>query len=149
MEMNISLRPIDKDNWRDCIKLKVKDEQKGLVGSNENSLAMCYIYPEINPLGIYLDEKIIGFITHALDADDNIYYINRFMIDENYQGKGYGRKALSLLIEKLKNNGVKRLEIIHKPDNYSAIKLYESLGFTLTENKVGDDVVSALLISAN
>jgi len=149
MPFNITLRPIDKDNWRECIKLKVKDEQKSFVGSNENSLALCYVHSEINPFGIYLDEKIIGFITYALDPDENIYYINRFMIDENYQGKGYGRYALELMIEKMKNKGVKVLDIIHNPNNHSAIKLYKSLGFELTDFKVGDDVVSTLQISAN
>jgi len=149
MEMSITLRPIDKSNWRDCIKLKVKDEQSHLVASNANSLAMCYVYPEIKPFGIYLDEKIIGFITWALDPDDKIYYINRFMIDENYQAKGYGKKALQLMIEKMKNMGVKTLDIIHHPDNHSAIKLYQSLGFELTDNKLDTDVVSTLHISAN
>ena len=147
--MNISLRKITQDNWRECIKLKVKDEQKHFVGSNENSLSMCYVHPEINPFGIYLDEKMIGFITYALDPDENIYYINRFMIDENFQGNGYGKRALQLMIEKLKNMGVKALDILHNPNNQSAIKLYQSLGFKLTENKVGDDAVSTLIISAN
>lgn len=149
MEMNITLRPITQDNWRDCIKLQVKDEQKHLVGSNENTLAMCYVHSEINPFGIYLDEKIIGMITWALDPDDNIYYINRFMIDENYQGNGYGKYALQLMIEKLKDLGVKVLDILHNPNNHDAIKLYRSLGFELTDVKVGDDAVSTLIISAN
>lgn len=148
MEMNITLRKIDQDNWRDCIALKVKDEQKRFVATNENALALAYVHTEMNPLGIYLDEKIIGFLMYALDPDDNIYYINRFMIDENYQGKGNGRKALSLLIEKLKNEGVKVLDILHKPDNQSAINLYKSLGFELTDVKVGDESVSTLHISA-
>lgn len=148
MEMNITLRKIDQDNWRDCIALKVKEEQKKFVATNENALALAYVHTEMNPLGIYLDEKIIGFLMHALDPDDNIYYINRLMIDENFQGKGYGRKALSILIEQLKNEGVKVLDILHKPDNHSAIKLYKSLGFELTEVKVGDESVSTLHISA-
>jgi len=147
-EMNITLQPITQDNWRECIKLKVKDEQKHLVGSNENSLAMCYVHPEINPFGIYLDDKIIGFITWALDPDENIYYINRFMIDENYQGNGYGKFALQLMIDKMKSIGVKTLDILHNPENHSAIKLYKSLGFELTDVKVGMDAVSTLIISA-
>lgn len=144
--MNITLRKITQDNWRECIALKVSDEQKKFVASNENTLALTYVHPEVNPLAIYLDEKIIGLITHALDPDENIYYINRFMIDENYQGKGYGRAALKMMIEKLKNDGVKVLDIIHNPNNHSAIKLYASLGFELTDVKVGDDAVSTLTI---
>lgn len=149
MEINISLRLIDKNNWRECIKLKVKPEQEKFVGSNENSLALAYVYREMKPRGIYLDEKIIGFIMYALDSDDNIYYINRFMIDENYQGNGYGRKALEILIQQLKIEKVKTLDIIHKPDNHSAIKIYKSLGFEFTDEKLGDDIISRLNISAN
>lgn len=148
MEMNITLRKIDQDNWRDCIKLKVREDQSRFVATNENSLALAYVHTEMNPLGIYFDETMVGFLMHALDPDDNINYINRLMIDENFQGKGYGRKALSLLIEKLKNEGVEVLDILHKPDNHSAIKLYKSLGFKLTDVKVGDESVSTLHISA-
>lgn len=144
--MNLTLRKITQDNWRDCIKLKVREDQSRFIATNENGLALAYVHTEMNPLGIYLDETMVGFIMHALDPDENIYYINRLMIDENYQGKGYGSKALSLLIEKLKNEGVKVLDILHKPDNHSAIKLYKSLGFELTDAKVDDEVVSTLHI---
>lgn len=147
--MNITLRKIDSCNWGSCIKLKVKEEQKKFVATNENALALAYVYPEMNPLGIYLDEIMIGFIMYALDPDDGIHYVNRLMIDEHYQGRGYGKKALEILIEKLKNEGAVYLDIMHKPDNYFAIKIYESLGFVLTEYKVGDDVISSLKISAN
>ncbi len=149
MEVNISLRKIDQDNWRECIALKVKDEQSRFVATNENALALAYVHTEMNPLGIYLDEKMVGFLMHALDPDDNLYYINRLMVDENYQGRGYGKAALKLLIGELKNEGVKSLDILHKPDNYSAIKLYRSLGFEQTNIKVGDEDVSTLVISAN
>ncbi len=140
--MNIILRNINEDNWRECIKLKVKDEQKRFVASNENGLALAYAHKEMEPRGIYEDGTMIGFIMFAKDPDDGQYYINRFMIDEKYQSKGYGREALRILLKELKNEGVQSLDIIHKPDNARAIKIYNSLGFKLTADTLKDDVIS-------
>lgn len=140
--MEITLREINEDNWREIIKLKVAEHQKRFVATNENGLALAYAHKEMRPRAIYASEEPVGFIMYARDPDDGIYYINRFMIDEKYQNKGYGRKALSMLLNQLKNEGVKNVDIMHRPDNAVAIKLYESLGFVLTDGKVDEDVVS-------
>lgn len=140
--MPISLREINEDNWRDCIRLKVREDQKRFVATNENGLALAYAHKEMRPRGIYNGDEIVGFLMYACDPDDGLYYINRFMIDEKYQNKGYGRNALEILLDMLKRENVNEVDIIHKPDNYVAIKLYESLGFKLTEDILGDDVIS-------
>lgn len=114
------------------------------VASNENGLALAYAHKEMNPRGIYCDDKMVGFIMYAKDPDDGLYYINRLMIDEKYQGRGYGTEALKILIQELKEEGVQSLDIIHKPDNHSAIRIYVRLGFLLTEERLGDDVISNL-----
>lgn len=83
---------------------------------------------------------------YAKDPDDGLFYINRFMIDEKFQKKGYGEKALSKLLEELKKEGVKSVDILHKPDNGVAIKIYKRLGFNLTDEKSGNDVISTLIL---
>lgn len=143
-EVVISLREINESNWRECIALSVREDQKKFVGTNENGLALAYAHKEMRPRGIYADEEMVGFIMYAMDPDDGLYYINRFMIDESYQGKGYGRRALKMLTDQLRAEGVKSVDILHKPDNEQAIRLYRSLGFEQTEEMVGDDVISRL-----
>lgn len=86
---------------------------------------------------------------YARDPDDGIYYINRFMIDEKYQSNGFGKRALKILLEQLKNEGVSAVDIIHKPDNETAIKIYTSLGFKLAEEKLGDDVISRVNLNSS
>jgi diamine N-acetyltransferase len=142
--MNISLRKIDESNWRECIKLKVRDDQMKFVASNENGLALAYAHKEMEPRGIYSDEEIVGFIMYARDPDDGIHYINRLMIDVKHQGRGFGTEALRILLRQLRNAGVNSVDILHKPDNYSAIRIYEKLGFILTDEKLGDDVISTV-----
>lgn len=142
--MNISLRSIDEDNWRDCIRLVVGEDQKRFVATNENALALAYAHKEMQPRAIYADDQMVGFVMYARDPDDGQWYINRFMIDQKHQAKGYGREALRILIDQLRNEGVNSVDIIHKPDNHVAIKLYQEFGFRLTNEKLGDDVISRL-----
>jgi len=145
--MNITLRKIDEDNWRECIFLKVREDQRRFVATNENGLALAYAHKEMEPRGIYNDEIMVGFIMYAKDPDDGVYYVNRLMIDEKYQGNRFGYQALKMLIGQLKEAGVETLDILHKPDNECAIKIYRSLGFVLTEDKVLDEVVSQIVLN--
>lgn len=138
----ITLREIDESNWRECIGLSVKDDQKRFVAPNENALALAFAHKEMKPRAIYSDEQMVGLIMFARDPDDGVYYINRLMIDEKYQGNGFGKQALNLLLEQLRDKGVNYVDILHKPDNHSAIRIYRELGFIETDQKVGDDAVS-------
>ena len=140
--MNITLKEINESNWRECISLKVRDDQKKFVATNENGLALAYAHKEMEPRGIYNDDIMVGFVMFAKDPDDGLYYINRFMISEKYQRNGFGRKALENLIEELKGRGAETIDIIHKPDNANAIKLYRDLGFKPTDDKLDDDEIS-------
>lgn len=142
--MNIKLRNINEDNWRECIALTVSKEQERFVASNENGLALAYAHKEMQPRAIYAEDKMAGFIMYARDPDDGLYYINRFMVDEKFQNKGYGEKALRILLDELKNKGVTSVDILHKPDNEVAIKIYRRLGFKPTDEKLGDDVISTI-----
>jgi len=55
------IRPVTKDNWRELIKLQVRDDQKGFVASNVKSIAESqfgFDEPEhghwdFHPFGIY------------------------------------------------------------------------------------------------
>ena len=86
---------------------------------------------------------------YAKDPDDGVYYVNRLMIDEKHQGNGYGRRALAMIVDELRDAGVETLDILHRPDNERAIKIYRSLGFELTDAKVDDDVVSQVVLNVN
>lgn len=146
--MKITLKDINEDNWRECIKLFVSDDQKRFVATNENGLALAYAHKEMNPLAIYNDDTMVGFIMYAKDPDDGLFYINRFMVDEKFQKKGFGREAMKQLLEKLREDGVGSVDILHRPNNAVAIKLYQSFGFELTEETVDEDVVSCVKLNS-
>jgi GNAT superfamily N-acetyltransferase len=102
----ISLRPVDTNNYRECIELSVAPEQQGFVASNLQSLADAYVWREAaEPYAVYSDDEMVGFallFPFAGDVDDDSIpepgtergmVLVRLMIDGRFQGRGYGRDA--------------------------------------------------------
>ncbi|TSA44969.1 GNAT family N-acetyltransferase [bacterium] len=77
---------------------------------------------------IVLNKKIIGHI--SLVKGKNGWYETQIIIGEkNYWGKGYGTKAIQLLIKKAKNLGISKICLEVRPDNLRAINAYENSRF--------------------
>lgn len=82
--------------------------------------------------------KIIGHLA-VIKKEGNNVSLSNFVIDPEYQGKGYARKIAALISGKIKN--AHRLELAVHPDNSRAVHLYESFGFKIIgrkENYCGD-----------
>ena len=112
--------------------LKVsKEQEKHLPHSNTTSIAESKFYPNWATLGIYKDDKIIGFAMYGLDEEEIDWVcLIRFMIDEKYQGRGYGKYALELLLNRMKEEiNPSKIYLSFHPENTIAKKLYLNLGF--------------------
>ncbi|WP_127591228.1 GNAT family N-acetyltransferase [Paenibacillus lautus] len=127
----IRLQPVDKDNWTECIKLKAKPEQEGFIASNLYSIAQFQFLEHFVAMAIYDGQTMIGFALYGLDSDDGNYWIYRFMIDGHYQGKGYGKEALRIIIEEIRNKHDRTdvLMLSFDPKNELARQLYVKAGF--------------------
>ena len=99
--MIIKLVPIDKSNKDAVLGLSVREDQP-FVASNEVSLRQAEEtnkeYPGVaRPFAIYADDLLVGFCMFAFNPEeedeDDRYWLWRFMIDRNEQGKGYGQAA--------------------------------------------------------
>lgn len=146
--MNITLREITMDNFHECIKLKVKEEQVNFVASNMYSLAEAKADNVSIPLGIYHDETLVGFTMFWFDEDNEMGWIDRLMVDAKHQGHGYGRAAMVEVISRLKaHEKCKIIRISYEPENIGAEKLYESLGFKKTGEISQGEAVSILQVS--
>lgn len=69
------------------------------------------------------------------------YILDQFMIDEQFQGKGYGKEALKLMIDIMKDE--KKYDIIElgcSRNNISAMKYYESCGFYYSGDDYEDEI---------
>ncbi len=131
--MEITLRDITKDNWRECIDLKVGLGQENFVASNLYSLAESKFEPEWTPLTIYSGETMVGFTMYGRDDRDGSYWIIRLMVDAAHQGRGYGRAAMAEVIRRLRAlPDCREIKISFAPENIAAEKLYLDLGFQRT-----------------
>ncbi|HAX73517.1 MAG TPA: spermidine acetyltransferase [Firmicutes bacterium] len=141
----ISLKEVNKDNFWEVIDLKVSDIQEDYVLSNAISLGQAKVQPECQPLAIYDDEILVGFLMYCLDVDDQEYWIYRMMVDEQYQNSGVGKAALSQLIERIQADESKHQIFLDVSlDNKSAVYLYKRFGFKFTGQVFGKAHVMVL-----
>ena len=157
----LRLEAVNADNVWEILKLSVREDQRDFVASNNTSIIEAYTTITANghafPFGIYEDEEPVGFLMVGFDKDDywkdapqiadNNYNLWRFMIDQNHQHKGYGRKALELALDFIRTYPCGKAEycwLSYEPENTVAKELYESVGFTETGDKDGDELIAVL-----
>jgi len=130
--MPVTLRDLTRDNWLECAKMRVAPYQVHFVASNLYSLAQSKYEPECVPLAVYDDDKMVGFVMYRTEdyGLGKVWFIDRVMIGEGHQKKGYGRAAMTLLLERLQSpKGYSAILISFVPENTVAQKLYSSFGF--------------------
>lgn len=149
--MNILLKEVNSDNWINCVHLKVAENQKNFVAPNAISLAQSKYEPDCTPMCIYDDETMVGFVMFKIDKDDDEkieddqFWISRFMIDEKFQGKGYGKTSMAKIIEHIKNNyHYDEVYLSEVSENSRAKGLYKSFGFEFTGEVEEDEEVMVL-----
>lgn len=146
----IVLKEITEDNFHEVIGLKVGEAQAKFVAPNVKSLAECWLYREnddVFPYAVYNEhDEMVGFLLLDLDEKEREYMIWRMMVDENFQGRGYGRQIVEHVIEKAKGDGdYDSLIADYVMGNEAMKKLLGTLGFEETgfEEDV-DEVVMTL-----
>ena len=130
--MAVTLREITRDNWRECVDIRVDASQTQFVASNMFSLAQSKYEPECVPLAVYDDEQMVGFVMYKPEDYGlaKTWFIDRLMIGADHQKKGYGRAAMIALIDRLRSQpGYSAILISFVPGNDIAQKLYSDLGF--------------------
>ena len=147
--MRIILTEIHSANRAECIALRVSQAQAPYIASNEDSLREAEECPEIaRPFGIYEEETMVGFAMFAFDLQyedpDDRYWLWRFMIDENLQGRGYGTQALQEIIEYFRSHGADHIRLSTKESNFGALSLYRKAGFRETGELNDGEIVLKL-----
>ncbi|MBP2620962.1 GNAT family N-acetyltransferase [Streptococcus panodentis] len=134
----IELKLVDKSSFQAVLDLKISeaDERARFVAPNVRSLADAWLYREngdVFPTAIYWDGEVIGFVLLEMDKEESEYFIWRIMIGQQYQGRGYGRKALEALIEQAKADvACDHLVADYVQGNDKMKQLLTSLGFEET-----------------
>lgn len=134
MHTAIEFRPIDRSNYLECIDLALHEAQKGYVAPNAFSLAQAAYEPDMYPLGVYHNGKMVGFVLYDFDPELQAWSMSRFMVDKAQQGKGIGKAALAKFLDVFfAKHKVDALYTSVEESNSAAMQLYETMGFRRLE----------------
>ena len=133
-DAKVSLREITKDTLRPILDLNVLENQSQFVAPNSVSIAQAHFEPDHAWFrGIYADETAVGFVMMYDDPEKHEYYLWRYMIDARYQGLGFGKRAIDLLVEHVRTRpNATQLLVSCVPGEGSPCPFYEHLGFEYT-----------------
>lgn len=122
---------VNRQNFSSVLALKVGKSQVNYVESNGDSIAEAKYFNYWDPVALYDDDLLVGFAMYGkIESENGRVWLDRYMISEDFQGKGYGRgfleKILEFLVEKY---NCKEIYLSAYDNNELAIGLYESVGF--------------------
>lgn len=150
MRKELYLKKIEESNFIECFNLKLKDGQEEFVSHPIRSLAQAYVYySQCTPFAIYNDQTMVGYVMVIYDYDEETYNIWHMMIDEKYQGKGYGTRAVELCIDYIKSKPFgdsAQVILTCNKENSHAIYIYKKLGFVDTGVCDEDEIVMKLIV---
>lgn len=90
----------------------------------------------------YLYFKLVGLAGttgyFAIQPDSGSLFLSKIYIQKKFRGRGYARKALTFIEDYCRREGLKKIWLTVNRNNLDSIKVYESLGFYKTAEKVAD-----------
>jgi len=147
-EVEVTLREITEETLRSVLQLEVSEDQKQFVASNAVSIAQAHFSKHAWFRAIYADDTPVGFVMLYLDEEKLEYDVWCFMIDQNHQGKGYGRQAMSQIIKFVRTlPDAKELYLSYLPEEGNPLPFYRKMGFEETGEWEGKEKVMKLILN--
>ena len=141
----VELREVSEDNVRAICLLQVEPDQGRFVAPNAVSLAQAMFSPLAWFRATYADDTPVGFALLSIDTEKAEYYLWRFMIDGRFQGLGYGRAAIGLIVDHIRTlPGATQLMTSWVPLPGGPEPFYRGLGFEPTGDVDDGEVVARL-----
>ena len=145
MPAEVSLREITQETVRAICRLQVGPGQDRFVAPNAVSVAQAHFEPRAWFRAIYAGEEPVGFMMLYEDREKPEYFLWRLMIAAEHQGKGYGRRALELLVERVRGlPGAAELGTSYDPAEGGPAGFYKGFGFVETGEVLDGEVVCRL-----
>ena len=132
--------PLDRYNWELCLDIKLTEMQEHFIPSVLHSLAQAN-FENLTPMGILYRDKMVGFIMYG--EFGGICWLNRIIIDREYQRMGIGSSAVRQLLTLLKRKVTCReIRTSYAAENEAANDFFQSLGFVPGENITGEIIAT-------
>ena len=142
----VHLVDVGPDNWR--LGLRVSESQKSYVADSAGILARAYAYRDLRSRAFVIcdGDTPVGMGLYYDLPDMECFDFSQFFIDERYQGNGYGKAAVRLVLEEMRQDGrFSKVDLCYIEGNLAARRLYEELGFVETERDEDEIVMEMKL----
>ena len=131
--MGFTFEPVTPSNINTFAQLHVASNQLDTI----ETVIECYDEAQESalwrPLAIALDGTYIGFTMYGEFHNPYQVWFDRFFIDERYQGNGYGKAVIGIILDRItKEYNCKEIYLSVYPHNIPAINLYKQMGFVFT-----------------
>ena len=149
--IRVTVHQVTRANWRATLLLTVRpDQQRFIAGYSPIAaiiLSKAYVGAESlrwEPYAFLSEGEMVGMAALAAEPrQTDLRWLFHFFIDERFQGRGYGRAALTALISWVREHypGCQSLQLTVHPENHVAQRLYMGMGFTPTgDEREGEPV---------
>ena len=127
------IKKIDEINWKSVSELTVHPSQKDFIEPNAESLLEAAYDKRHDwvPLALYKDQTLVGFtMIGGFNKKENYIWLDRFMLDEAFQGQGLSKPFMKKIIAFIKDIwDADTIVLSIEPANIKARRIYEQLGF--------------------
>ncbi|MDE6107929.1 MAG: GNAT family N-acetyltransferase [Oscillospiraceae bacterium] len=143
----ITLGEITEENWLEAVRLQLAEEQLAFVSDPMGILARAYVYRDCRAQVWTIEEdgRVVGLAMVREFEDEPLgYELQQFFVDRREQGRGIGTAALTLVLDRLRQEGRWPTgEVCVKKADGAALRVYEKAGF-VDSGYVDPDVPDAL-----
>ncbi len=142
-DAKVTLREVTSETFHEVCRLSdtLTPPKKFMVALNAVSIAEAHFEPKAWYRAIYADETPVGFLMLYDDPEKANYFLWRLMIAEPHHGKGFGRRAIELLVDYVRPRpGAAALETSCGQGAGSPEGFYLALGFVRNGKMHGNEV---------
>jgi diamine N-acetyltransferase len=122
--MVVTPAEITDTNQEAVLALRIAPGQERFVGSVPDALADAAAYPHAKPWYrvVYADHEPVGFMMLSWNVDPRLpaiigpWFLRKLLIDERYQGRGYGAEVVRKVVQLVRAEGATELLTSYLPD---------------------------------
>jgi diamine N-acetyltransferase len=151
----VEFREITDANRAAVSAVKVRPDQDQFVGGVVQSMEEAAATPHGAPWyrAIYAGDEPIGFVMLSWNVTPSPgiigpWFLWRLLIDERHQRRGFGRAALSQVVEIVRGQGATELLTSYQPGDGEPWPFYEKFGFVPTGEIEGTEIVLSFDLTA-